>query len=212
MRANIKNKIRKLENAGFNMWNQSPQGSATISDPQGQAEFYPQDLTTTDKSIAPFVPSPMDVVKMMLDLADLQPGELLFDLGCGDGRIVLSAVKDYGSMAMGVDLNARFVEEARKKAEKLGLMDRAQFVDGNMFDVDLRSADVVTMYLLRKANEQVKPKLESELKIGARVITHDFPIPSWKCETRVDLGGESGRHTVYLYVWRGLDCTGRLLS
>jgi SAM-dependent methyltransferase len=203
MRTKIKNIIRKLETAGFNIWNQSLHGSAAIPDPQGQAEFYPQDLSTTLKSIAPFVPSPMDVVKRMLDLADLKPGEFLFDLGCGDGRIVLSAAKDYGSRAMGVDLNARLVDEARNMAENLGLVDNALFVDGDIFDLDLRSADVVTMYLLKKANEKLRPKLESELKTGARVVTHDFPILGWECQKRVDFEGETGRHSIYLYVRKG---------
>ena len=88
-------------------------------------------------------------------------------------------------------------------AERLGLGDDAQFVDGDMFDVDLGSADVVTMYLLTKANEKLRPKLESELKMGARVITHDFPILGWECQRRVDFEGETGRHPIYMYIWRG---------
>jgi cyclopropane fatty-acyl-phospholipid synthase-like methyltransferase len=143
----------------------------------------------------------MDVVKRMLQLAELRPGEALYDLGCGDGRIVLTAAEDFGAKAFGVDLNATLINEARNKAEKLGLGNEAQFIDGDMFDVDLRPADVVTMYLLTSANEKVRPKLESELRPGARVVTHDFPIINWRCQSRTDFEGESGKHTLFLYIW-----------
>ncbi len=203
LRANIRNLIRRLENAGFNIWNPSPDSATPIQgDPRSQ-EFYPQDLTTTRQSIAPFVPSPMEVVQRMLELAELKPGEVLYDLGCGDGRIVLTAAKDFGSKAVGVDLNAMLINEARNKAEKLGLSEAAQFIDGDMFEVDLTSADVVTMYLLTAANEKVRPKLESELRIGARVVTHDFPITNWSRQRRLDFNVESGKHVLYLYIWRG---------
>jgi predicted RNA methylase len=145
----------------------------------------------------------MDVVRKMLELAELKPGEVLFDLGCGDGRIVLVAGKDFGSRAVGVDLNAMLINQARNEAEKLGLGKVVRFIDGDMFDVDLSSADVVTMYLLTSANEKVRPKLESELRIGARVVTHDFPIINWRCRSRLNFEGESGKHVLYLYVWRG---------
>jgi SAM-dependent methyltransferase len=203
MKANIKNLIRRLECAGFNIWNPSddnaplkPEDLPTFQD------FCPQDLTTTLESIAPFVPSPMDVVRRMLELAELRQGEVLYDLGCGDGRIVITAAKEFGSRAVGVDLNAMLINEDRNKAKKLGLGEAAQFIDGDMFDVDLRLADIVTMYLLTSANEKVRPKLESELRIGARVVTHDFPINKWICQRRLDFEGETGKHTLYLYVWR----------
>jgi protein-L-isoaspartate O-methyltransferase len=203
MRTNIQKRIRKLETAGFNIWNPSSDNTLPIQgDPRSQ-ELYPQDLTTTLQSIAPFVPSPMDVVRRMLELAELKPGEVLYDLGCGDGRIVLMAAKDFGSRAVGVDLNSMLINEARNKTEKLGLSESVRFIDGDMFEVDLRPADVVTMYLLTAANEKVRPKLESELSIGARVVTHDFPITKWSSQRRIYFEGESGKHTLYLYIWRG---------
>jgi hypothetical protein len=201
MRGKVRSLGRKLEDAGFNLWNNSLSLLPITLDPHSEADFYPQDLTTTEKSVAPFVPSPIDVVREMLELAKLQPGEVLFDLGCGDGRIVLMAAKEFGSKAIGVDLNAGLVVEAKLSAEKLGLKN-ASFIDGNMFDVDLSSADVVTMYLMTRANEKLRPKLESELKRGARVVTHDFPISSWSIDRQVEFNVECRKHTLYMYLLR----------
>ena len=201
MRVRLRNLVRRLESAGFNIWN--PSTSNALLGPgntRRTQDFYPQDLTTTSKSIAPFVPSPMDVVRMILELAELEPNEVLYDLGCGDGRIVLAAAKDFGSKAVGVDLNAMLISEAKNRAEKLGFGDEARFIEGDMFNVDLKPANVVIMYLLTSANEKMRPKLESELSPGTRVITHDFPIINWRCQSRLDFKGESGRHTLYLYV------------
>ena len=200
----LRNLVRRVERAGFNIWNPSTSNALLSPGNTGRLQdLYPQDLTTTSKSIAPFVPSPMDVVGVILELAELKPGEVLYDLGCGDGRIVLAAAKDYGSRAVGVDLNAMLICEARNRAEKLGFRDEVRFIEGDMFDVDLKPADVVIMYLLTSANEKVRPKLESELRLGTRVITHDFPIINWRCQRRLDYRGESGKHTLYLYVWQG---------
>ncbi len=154
----------------------------------------------TSDSIAPFVPSPTDVVRKMLEIANLVPGELLYDLGCGDGRVVLTAVRDFGARGIGVDLMPRLIAEAEAEASRLGLRDRAHFVSGNLFDLDLSDADVVTMYLLTGANEKVRPKLERELRKGARVVTHDFPITKWDPVRVERFSVDSGSHTIYLYV------------
>jgi cyclopropane fatty-acyl-phospholipid synthase-like methyltransferase len=145
----------------------------------------------------------MDVVRKMIELAELKPGEALYDLGCGDGRIVLMAAKEFGAKAVGVDLNKMLISEADGKARELGLDDSARFIQGNMFDVDLEPADVVTMYLLTSANERLRPKLESELRPGARVVTHDFPVINWRYQSRVNYDGETGRHVLFLYICRG---------
>jgi len=151
-------------------------------------------------SIAPWVPSPLSVVKKMLEFTELEPGEVLYDLGCGDGRIVIVAARDFDAIGMGVDIRAKLIDEAKSKAESLGLGESAKFVQGDLFDVDLRSVDVVTMYLLTSANEKVRPKLEKELHLGARIVTHDFPIPGWKPKKQIDYSDESGSHQIYLYV------------
>jgi cyclopropane fatty-acyl-phospholipid synthase-like methyltransferase len=153
-------------------------------------------------SIAPFVPTPPSVVMKMLECAELRVGEALYDLGSGDGRIVIIAAKEFGARGVGVDLNARLVAEAEGRAKELGLTDVVRFIHGNMFDIDLSSADVVTMYLTTNANEKVRSKLERELRTGARVVTHDFPVANWGNERQFKFNEENGTHTIYLYVWK----------
>ncbi|RLI07939.1 hypothetical protein DRO42_07255 [Candidatus Bathyarchaeota archaeon] len=153
-------------------------------------------------SIAPYVASPMSVVRKMLEYADLRPGETLYDLGSGDGRIVIMAAQEFGARGVGVDLNPRLVKEARAKVEALGLSDRVRIIHGNLFDVDLSSADVVTMYLTTGANNKVRPKLERELRSGARVVTHDFSIPKWSYAKNLKFRENYRTHTIYLYRWQ----------
>ena len=153
--------------------------------------------------IAPYVPSPPQVIRQMLILAELKPGEVFFDLGAGDGRTVIMAAKDFGARAVGVELREDLVKKALSSIYEQGLQDRVTIVNGDMFNVDLTSADVVFLYLTTSANEKVKPKLEAELKRGVRVISHDYEIVGWKpvkvlnfCENQT-LGYPS--HTIYLY-------------
>jgi tRNA A58 N-methylase Trm61 len=139
----------------------------------------------------------------MLILAELKPGEVFFDLGAGDGRTVIMAAKDFGARAVGVELREDLVKKALSSVYEQGLQDRVTIVNGDMFNVDLTSADVVFLYLTTSANEKVKPKLETELKNGVRVVSHDYEIVGWKpvkvfnfCENQT-LGYPS--HTIYLY-------------
>lgn len=153
------------------------------------------------RSVAPYVASPMAVVRKMLEYADLKPGEKVYDLGCGDGRIVIMAAQEFGARGVGVDLNTRLVKEARAKVRALGLDDMVRIIHGNLFDVDVSPADVVTMYLTTGANEKVRPKLEQELRSGARVVTHDFSIPKWEPTENLKLSESYRTHTIYLYRW-----------
>jgi predicted RNA methylase len=153
--------------------------------------------------IAPYVPTPPQVVQRMLSLAELRAGEVLFDLGCGDGRAVVMAAKDFGARAVGVELREDLVKKALSTIYEQNLQDRITVVNGDMFNVDLTSADVIFLYLTTSANEKIKPKLESELKPGVRVVSHDYEIVGWKplktenyCENQT-LGYPS--HTLYLY-------------
>ncbi len=153
--------------------------------------------------IAPFVPSPILVVQHMLKLADLRAGEVLFDLGAGDGRTVIMAAKTFGARAVGVELREDLAKKALSTIHDSGLADRVTIVNGDMFNVNLTSADVVFLYLTTSANEKIKPKLETELKKGVRVVSHDYEIVGWKpirvenfCENP-QLGYPS--HTIYLY-------------
>jgi len=139
----------------------------------------------------------------MLVLSELKPGELIYDLGSGDGRIVIMAAQEFGARAVGVELREDLVKQAIEKVSELSLNGRVKIVQNNMFDVDLSPADVVTLYLTTSANEKVKPKLESELRQGARVVCHDYEVLGWKPH-RVDKFCENPRlgypsHTIYLY-------------
>jgi predicted RNA methylase len=153
--------------------------------------------------IAPFVPSPIPVIQRMLQLAELEPGEVLFDLGAGDGRTVIMAAKTFGARAVGVELREDLAKKALSTIHDNGLADRVTIVNGDLFSVNLTSADVVFLYLTTSANEKVRPKLETELKKGVRVVSHDYEIVGWKpvkvenfCENP-QLGYPS--HTLYLY-------------
>jgi len=153
--------------------------------------------------IAPFVASPLPVIRRMLVLAELKPGEVFYDLGAGDGRTVIMAAQEFGARAVGIELREDLAKKALQTVYQLGLQDRVTILHSNLFDVDISPADVVFLYLTTSANEKVKPKLEAELKPGARVVSHDYEIVGWKpfkveefCENP-SLGYPS--HTLYLY-------------
>lgn len=153
--------------------------------------------------IAPFVPSPIIVIQHMLKIAELKPGEVLFDLGAGDGRTVIMAAKTFGARGVGVELREDLAKKAMGTIQEAQLADRVTIVNGDMFTVNLTSADVVFLYLTTSANEKIRPKLEQELKKDVRVVSHDYEIIGWKprkvdnfCENP-QLGYPS--HTIYLY-------------
>jgi len=153
--------------------------------------------------IAPFVATPLPVVKQMLTLAQLKPGEIIYDLGCGDGRVVIMAAQEFGARGVGVEMREDLVKQALSKVSELGLDGQVKIVQSDMFKVDLTQADVVTLYLTTSANDKVKPKLESELKLGARVVSHDYEILGWR-PIKVDNFCENPRlgypsHTIYVY-------------
>jgi cyclopropane fatty-acyl-phospholipid synthase-like methyltransferase len=147
-------------------------------------------------SIAPFVQTPLEVAKKMLELSGVKPGEMLYDLGCGDGRLIILAGKDIGANATGVELREDLVERARTEIKRLSVEGKVKVIQGNFFDVSISDADVVTLYLTSSANERLRPKLESELKPGARVVSHDFKVPGWK---PVGVYDELLGHTIYTY-------------
>ena len=153
--------------------------------------------------LAPFVPSPLPVIEHMLKLAELQPGEVLFDLGAGDGRTVTMAAKIFGARAVGVELREDLAKKALISINETSLANRITIINGDMFNVNLKSADVVFLYLTTSANEKIRPKLENELKKGVRVVSHDYEIVGWRpikienfCENP-KIGYPS--HTLYLY-------------
>jgi len=153
--------------------------------------------------IAPFVATPLPVVKQMLTLAQLKPGEIIYDLGCGDGRVVIMAAQEFGARGVGVEMREDLAKQALGKVSELGLDGRVKIVQSDMFKVDLAQADVVTLYLTTSANDKVRPKLESELRPGVRVVSHDYEILGWR-PIKIDNFCENPRlgypsHTIYVY-------------
>ena len=152
------------------------------------------------EQVSPFLASSAAVIELMLRLAEVKPGETVYDLGCGDARILVMAAQKYGARGVGVELDAEVFALARANVRSHGLKDRITLVRGNLFDADLRDADVVALYLLPEALARLRPMLEQQLRPGARVVTHDFGIPGWWA-TRVEKldRGEGTKHTIQLY-------------
>lgn len=143
----------------------------------------------------PYVPSPNVVVEGMLKLAGVKSTDTLYDLGCGDGRIVIAAAKTYGAHGVGIDIDPQRVAEARENARKAGVGNLVAFEEKDLFDADIHSATVVTLYLLPNINRRLHPKLLKDLKPGTRVVSHSFDMDNWKPDKDelVD-----GRH---IYLW-----------
>jgi len=153
--------------------------------------------------LAPFVATPTPVVRQMLILAELKPGEVLYDLGSGDGRAVIMAAKDFGAKSVGVELRDDLAKKALNNIQELSLNEKTQIIQKDIFDVDLSAADVVFLYLTTSANERIKPKLEAELKPKTRVVSHDYEILGWKAK-KVDNFCENPKlgypsHSLYVY-------------
>jgi 16S rRNA G966 N2-methylase RsmD len=162
----------------------------------------PPELSFPDSNkTVPYVPTPPEVVNKMLELAKVGPNDIVYDLGSGDGRIVIMAVEKYGAQALGVELDDERVKQSSARIMELGLEKRAKIIRGNLFETDLRPATVVTLYLLPSVNQRLRPSLEKDLRAGARVVSHDFMIEGWQAEQTVMVTSENGMsHTVYLYV------------
>ena len=151
-----------------------------------------QDLES--KKIVPFVPSPQEVVDKMIELADVQKDDVVYDLGSGDGRIVITAAKK-GAKAVGFDIDPQLVKESRENSRKAGVEDRAEIRNQDILTVDLSPASVVTMYLLPDVNLKLKPNLLRQLKPGSRVVSHAFDMGDWKPDKTERVNGR----TVYLW-------------
>lgn len=148
--------------------------------------------------LSPYVASPSRVVDRMLEMAKIKPGETLYDLGCGDGRILIAAVQQYKANAVGVEISPKLVARAESWIKKAGVDGQARVIQGDLLDVDLTGADVVTIYLSTPLNAKLGPKLEKYLKPGARVVSHDYEVPGWK-PTKVDKTEGNQGHLIYLY-------------
>jgi protein-L-isoaspartate O-methyltransferase len=151
-------------------------------------------------SLAPYVVSPQRIVERMLELAELKPGEVLYDLGSGDGRIVITAAQRYRAKAVGVEISDSLVKSSNERIAKLGLQNWASVIHGDLLQVDLSPADVVTIYLMTGSNEILRPNLDKYLKPGARVVSHEYAVPGWKPKL-VEKADEADahNHVIYLY-------------
>lgn len=165
---------------------------------QAQELYAQQRVRHYANSLAPYVVSPQEIVDRMLELANLKPGETVYDLGSGDGRILFTAVTRFKAKAVGVEISDELVKSTNERIRKLGLDSDARVIHEDMRNVDLSPADVVTMYLATDANAELRPNLEKYLKPGSRVVTHDYAVPGWKPKL-VDKDPEAHGHIIYLY-------------
>lgn len=146
-----------------------------------------------------YYPTPMNAVMEMLRLADIKQGDVLYDLGSGDGRIPIMAAQQYGIRAVGIEINPKLIWVAEERARALGVADRVRFSNADMFSTDISEAAIVTLYLSRKLNLLLLPKLLRELRPGARIISHDFDMGEWKPEQKVRVPWFNGYRTIYAW-------------
>jgi len=155
--------------------------------------------TLKDSPDSPFIPTPAAVVEEMLDLASVTPADVIYDLGSGDGRIVIAAARR-GARAVGIELDAQLVADSRDRAFAAGLADRATFVWQDALKADLGTATVVTLYLFPELNAKLAPKFLTELKPGTRVVSHRFPVADWTPRRTLAPDGVRRPYPVYFYV------------
>jgi SAM-dependent methyltransferase len=161
-------------------------------------------LAAPQASLAPYVPTPQDVVERMLELAHVGKDDVVYDLGSGDGRLVITAAKKYGAKGVGVDIDPERISEARANAEKAGVQSLVEFRQQDALTVDVSPATVVTLYLLSSSNMKLRPILTKQLKAGARIVSHQFSMGDWqpaKNETFTDSNGAT--RTLYLWTTDG---------
>jgi SAM-dependent methyltransferase len=143
-----------------------------------------------------YVPTPQEVVHAMLTAAKVTKNDVVYDLGCGDGRIVITAAKEFGARGIGIDIDPQRIKEANENAVKAGVTDKVKFLLQDLFESDFREASVVSLYLLPSLNLKLRPKLLKELKPGSRIVSHAFDMGDWAPEQTIDVDGR----TVYLWI------------
>src|SRR5579864_3188136 len=165
-------------------------GASSLSAQSGEGE-----------KLAPFYPTPETIVERMLQLGGLRAGEKMFDLGSGDGRIVMMAAQRFHADAYGVELDKDLAKQSMEKIRKAGLEKNAHILTGDLLKQNYSSADLITVYLLPVSNDKVQPLLDRQLKKGARVVAHDFEFKNWTPEKveNIEDDGEGRSHTLYLY-------------
>ena len=151
------------------------------------------------ENLAPYVPTPQIVVERMLEAGHVKPGDVVYDLGSGDGRVVITAAQKFGARAVGVELLPDLCRKTEQRIKALGLADRVRMVEGSALSVDLSPANVVTMFFTTLSNERLKPNLEKHLKIGARVVSNEFPVRGWRPTEVVRVKSGKMEHTIFVY-------------
>jgi len=142
-----------------------------------------------------FVPTPQNVVDEMLKLAQVHKGDVVYDLGCGDGRMVVTAAKQYGVRGIGIDINPERIKESEENARQAGVTSRVTFRNEDLFEADIKEATVVTLYLLQSLNLKLRPKLWKDLKPGTRIVSHTFDMENWKPDKEMEIEGRR------IYLW-----------
>jgi SAM-dependent methyltransferase len=151
----------------------------------------------------PDVRTPLVVVNEMLRLANVTAGDVIYDLGSGDGRILIAAARDRGARGVGLEIDPALVAESTERAQRLGLADRLSFRQQDLFEADLTPATVVTLYLSPDLNRRLRPKLLRELRPGARIVSHSFDMGDWVPSRTLQVSSNEGSHTLYLWVVPG---------
>jgi hypothetical protein len=166
------------------------------------ASFAQKSVEEVPGSLAPYLPTPMSIVDQMLQAGQLKPGETMFDLGSGDGRIVIEAARKYKANAIGVELDDALAASSTEKIANLGLAKTARIIHGDLLGQDYSSADLITVYLWPEANQKVARMLEGQIKKGARVVSHDFEMAPWKPTSVITIpdDGTGRSHMLYVYI------------
>lgn len=156
------------------------------------------------EKLAPYYPTPESVVERMLKLGGLKPGEKMYDLGSGDGRVVVMAAQRFGADATGIEMDDDLHKQSTDRIKSLGLDKKARIVHGDITKQDFSSANLLTVYLLPNSNDKIRPMLEKQLKKGTRIVAHDFTFSAWSPdkEEHIEDDGEGRSHTIYLYIMK----------
>jgi ubiquinone/menaquinone biosynthesis C-methylase UbiE len=151
------------------------------------------------ENLGPYIPTPQIVVQKMLEAANVQPGQVVYDLGCGDGRVVITAAQKFGAKGVGIEIQESLFKSTSKRVADLGLNSLVRIVHGNALTADLSGADVVIIYLLTSSNARLRPHLERSMRPGARVVSYEFEIPGWQplLEEKFLVGKMA--HKLYVY-------------
>jgi precorrin-6B methylase 2 len=175
---------------------QGESSGASAQPPAAAPQSSPQQTAQPQRPLdVPYVPTPHEVVAEMLRMAKVTKNDVVYDLGCGDGRIVIAAAQKHGARGVGIDINPVRIQEAQENAKTAGVTDRVKFFTQDLFETDLSEASVVTLYLLPSVNLKLRPKLLKELKTGTRIVSHSFDMGDWKPDSAAEVDGRK------IYYW-----------